>query len=204
MPTDKYLQDVSNSLASRLFPFPSRLHPKRGTRQYRQVRALTAMLITTTATTLFWTIVVGILYFMGDTKLLRNINAALIVLTVLGLQTACFYRFANVRFSAAFLSISYFFMVCALVLASGGYDSPNRVLAVTSPIISFRISGRDEGIMNSVFVSLFVLFLLFAKQQGFALDNYLSSMSDMLASTIAWFATLTVIASCLATYDIDE
>ena len=195
---------VNDSFINRIFPFPSRLQPKPGTRQHRQVRAIAAMLITTTLTTLFWTLVVCGMYLHNNKQLLPNILTSVIILGILLVQLISFYVVSNVRISAVCLTISYFFMVAGLVLLSGGFDSPSLVLLMSSPIISFRIGGRDEGIMNTIFVGLFGLMMLYAKYSGFPMENMLNSLKPIYATGIAWVVSLTVISTCLATYDIDE
>lgn len=196
--------EKETSLGRRLLPHPKGINPKRGTRQYRQVRALTALLLIITASTLFWSIVLGIDYLFFNKAVRMNVIIALVVLAMLLVEVWCYYRFANVRLSAAFMTMSYFFMVAGLVLMSGGFDSPLLVMLISSPIISYRIGGRDEGIMNSVFVAMFGLFLLYAKYQEFVLPNYLGGLDSMMASGIAWLATLTIVSASLASYDIDE
>jgi len=188
----------------RLFPFPESLEPKRGTKEFRHIRALTAMLVTTTATALFWTLVLIAIYILSGKPLTAIVAVSLAVSIILALQTWCFYRFANVRFSAMFLSTSYFLIVLVIVFFSGGYDSPSKVLLISSPIISFRISGKEQGITNTLFVAIIGLVLIYAKYNDFVLDNFFPGPGDFFTTSVSWIVTLTVITTCLSAYDVDE
>ena len=164
---------------------------------------LSALLITITALTFFCTVALSLLHYTGARDLYANIVAGALVFVVMGVQVYCFYAFANVRFSAIFLNMTYFAIIASVVVVSGGFESPNLVLLVSCPVVSFRIGGRDEGIMNSFFVGLFGLGLMAAKLYEINIENIFAGASEAMQFSIAWVATLIIIAASLSAYDMD-
>lgn len=192
------------SLVARLFPFPKSLDPRRGTREYRRLRALAALLITTTSITAFWMLVLLLAHLSGHGNLTLNLQVGLLILLILGSQTWGFYHFANVRVSAVFLTMSYFFMVAGLLLITGGFQSPNFILLVTCPVISFRIGGKEEGIMNTLFSGAFGVGLMAAQSFSIPLENIFTEIPHHYQMAMSLLVTLTVIATSLSAYDMDE
>jgi len=191
-------------LISKVFPFPKKLKPERGTREYRRVRALSAMLITLTVVSFIALLVLCSMTVSPEKQLTNNIAATAAAFLLMFSQLIVFFRFANVRLSAMLLTISYFFIVVGVVIGSGAYDSPNKVLLLSCPIIAFRVGGREEGVVNSCFVGLLGLIFIFARHHGFEVENYFGNLGVYTSSAIAWVVTVAVIATCLAAYDTDE
>lgn len=199
----KEFSDI-DALLRYLFPLPGRLQLSGSIPQRKRALALTALLLVVAATVWFWSICLTVLYLFFDFDILFNVYYAIVVSILLALQVWGFYRFANLRFSSMFFSLSYFLMALSLMLMSGGYHSPNLVLLISSPVVSFRTGGKDEGIMNSIFVGLSGIALMVIDKMDMPIVNYLTGMDDGYFFIIAWVVTLATIATCLVTYDMDE
>jgi len=193
-----------NGLIKRLYPLPARLKVIGNDQERHRARALTVLLLTSAATVWFWTAVLSLSYFFLHLDILWNVVFGLFVSTVLALQIWAFFRFANVRVTSMLYIFTYFLMALSLVLMSGGFHSSSLVILLSSPVVSFRAGGKDEGIMNSFFVGLTGLALMVTDYLDVPITNYLSGMNEGFLFGAAWVVTITIIASCLVTYDMDE
>lgn len=201
----KFNADPIQDYFSRLIPLPARFIAADKTRkQFRRARALAAMLVTTTLTTFFWILVSPYLHFVSGKQLRPMLDVSFVVLMILAGQTLFFYRFANVRLSAVFMTMSYFLILIVIVICTGGYDSPLKVLLLSSPIISFRIGGKEEGTMNTLLVALLGAGLIYAKYSGIYFVNIFPTVGEYFLATVAWLVTLTATVTCLMVYDVDE
>jgi hypothetical protein len=87
---------------------------------------------------------------------------------------------------------------------SGGVHSSSMVVLLSSPVVSFRAGGKDEGIMNSFFVGVTGLALLGMDHLGVPMVNLLAGMDEDFLFSTAWVVTITIIASCMVTYDMAD
>jgi hypothetical protein len=193
-----------NRLIKRLFPLPRRLRLTGSGTERRRARALTVLLLTCAGTVWFWTVILTLLYLAYHFDIIFNVYYACFVSAVLALQVWGFYRFANLRLASMLFTLTYFLMALSLVLMSDGYHSPNLVILLSSPVVAFRAGGKDEGIMNSIFVGLTGLALVTVDKLGVPMLNLLTGMESGFFFAIAWVVTISITATCLVTYDMDE
>lgn len=170
----------------------------------RRTRALAVLLVICTTTVWFWSAVLTLMYLIWDFDIRMNVYYSYFVGTVLSLQVWGFYRFANLRLAAMLFTLTYFLMSLSLVLMSGGYDSPNLVVLLSSPVVAFRVGGKDEGIMNSIFVGLAGFSLVVVNKLGVPMMNLLIGSDEGIFFSIAWVVTISIIATCLVTYNLDD
>lgn len=193
-----------DALIKKLFPLPRELKLSGSVSQKRRALALTALLLVISATVWFWTVTLLALYLIWHFDILFNIYYALVVSVLMATQIWAYYRYGNLRLASMLFSLSYFLMVLSLVLISGGYHSVNMVTMLTSPVVSFRTGGKDEGIMNSIFVGLTGIALTVIDFMGIQMENQLTGLAPGFFFMIAWVVALATIATCLVTYDMDE
>jgi len=187
-----------------LFPIPASIKLKESEKVCRRVRALTVLLLVTSATVWFWSLVLTLLYLFFKFDILLNIYFAYVVSALMALQIWGFYRFANFRIASMLFSLTYFLMALSLALMSGGFHSPGLPILLSSPVVSFRAGGKDEGIMNAIFVGITGLALAGISALGISMTNLLSGVNETLFFSISWVVTLAIISSCLVTYDLGE
>jgi len=187
-----------------VFPLPADLKIKESGLVRRRARALTVLLLTTSATVWFWALVLTVLYLIFKFDILLNVYFAYVVSVLMGLQIWGFYRFANFRIASMLFSLTYFLMTLSLVLMNGGYHSPSMFLLLSSPVVSFRTGGKDEGIMNAIFVGITGLSLAGISWLGISIANLLTGLDERFFFAIVWVVTLSIISSCMVTYDMDE
>jgi hypothetical protein len=197
-------QDPIDRLIKRLFPLPKRLKLIGAPQEHRRALALTVLLLTVSWTTWFWSVALSALYLLFHLDIVLNVIFSIAVSALMALQVWGFYRFSNLRVAAMLFTLSYFLMVLTLVLISGGYQSVNLVLLISCPALAFRVGGKDEGIMNSVFVGLVGLALAIVDKLGLPIVNILTGIDQGILFGIAWVVTISVITTCLVTYDMDE
>lgn len=193
-----------NWLIRKLFPIPRRLRITAKKAEQRRALALTTMLLTVSGTTWFWSIVLTCLYLIFDFDIFFNVCFGSAVSIMMALQVWGFYRYANLRLASMLFTLSYFLMALSLVLMSGGYHSVNLVILLSSPAVAFRAGGKDEGIMNSIFVGITGLALVTVDYLGIPFVNLFVGMNEGIFFGIAWTVTLSVIATCMVTYDMDD
>jgi len=196
--------DPVNLLIKRLFRLPQRLKLNVSVPERHRARALAVLLITCTATVWFWSTVLTLMYGVWNFDIRLNVYYSYFVGVVLTAQVWGYYRFAHLRLAAMLFTLTYFLMVLSLVLMSGGYHSPNLVVLLSSPVVAFRVGGKDEGITNSIFVGLAGLSLMVVDKLGIPMVNLLTSSDEGIFFAIAWTVTLSIIATCLVTYNLDD
>jgi len=193
-----------NSLLKQLFPLPVGIKLKGTREEFYRARSLTVLLLTISATVWFWTAVLCLVYFFTHLNILLNIYFGLIISALLGLQVWSFFRFANIRLTSMLFTLTYFLMALSLVLMSGGYRSASLAILLTSPVVSFKAGGKDEGIMNAIFVGLAGIALMATDKMGIPMVNQFAGIDEGFLFVSAWVVTLAVISTCLVTYDMDE
>jgi hypothetical protein len=193
-----------NQLMKWLFPIPVHLKSKSRVKERDRARALSVLLLISSATVWFWTIVLDLIYIFYHVDILLNIVYGSVVCALLGMQVWAFFRFGNLRLTSMFFTFTYFLMALSLILMSGGYQSRCMVVLLSSPVVSFRAGGKDEGIMNSFFVALAGVAFLGIDRLGIPMVNLLAGMNEAFLFCSSWVVTITVIASCMVTYDMED
>lgn len=184
----------------KLLPLPRHLHLIDDPWVHHRGVALAVILVVITAMSLFWAVVLPFMAYLLGVSLQAESLVAQGMFVFLSIQTLVYYRYGNVKLSAAIFSHSYFILMLLLVIGSGGYDSALLLFLLCCTAISFRIGSREDGIMNAIFVSLAGLALVVMKEMGLVLPNMLQGIDRPVLLAIVWVVSLVIFASCLATY----
>lgn len=117
-------------------------------------------------------------------------------------QFGLFYRFRNLALSGLIFANSYFVAVVAMVLLSGGYDSPILYFLMSCPCIAFLCGGVKEGIQSGVLVALSGVCLAWLHAGGFVFtDTFTAGENLHVVFSANWAMTVGIVAMCLGIYD---
>jgi len=117
------------------------------------------------------------------------------------LQTWMFYKFKNIVLSGYLISYFYFLVILVLVMLTGGYDAPDMILLLLSPIIFFMLGGIMKGIQNATFTAVAVLTFAFLEHMDIQFVNVFHAVSSTMIFSISWCIAILAIAVCMITYD---
>jgi len=135
----------------------------------------------------------------------RNFFTALVILSVvavvLALQTLMFYRGGNVSASAIIFSMTFFAITFGVMIITGGWNSPTRLLFFCSPMISFLVDGRREGIYVTGLVLVAGLIMFIAQQYDWQVFQVMEGRNRNIVEVIIWIISLNILVTCLAVYD---
>lgn len=123
------------------------------------------------------------------------------VLLMLGLQILMFHKLGNVGASAIIFSMFFFGGTLGAMILTGGWASPVRELFFCTPIISFLIGGRHEGIYMAFIVLISGLILLLAQHMQFQPINLTANEDIELIAGIVWVISLVILVICLTVYE---
>lgn len=130
-------------------------------------------------------------------------NLAVIAMLLLFIfQSWLFYLFGNQRFSGLLFASSYFLVVVAMIMSSGGYDSSLKYFLLTYPLIAFVVCGMREGIINAFFTVIAGVSLAGFKRAGFEFaDIFTGGFHPYLVFSANWVVTLGIIVACIVVYE---
>jgi hypothetical protein len=190
---------------TRIIPSRLREELRDGSPEFLQVRALAVMLVISTLVSVLSSCTWLIVALMERGRLVDNalLVVTLAVTLLLLIETVLYYTLQNFRISATFMILSYFVLAVILVVISGGYHSEIKMLLVTSPMIAFVIGGRQEGLVNTVFVFLIGIGLIVMDQAYIELINMFEDQNQYLVSGVCWSVTLMVVVTTLLVYDVE-
>src|SRR5690606_2446920 len=124
------------------------------------------------------------------------------VLLLFIFQAWLFYRFGNQEFSSLLFANSYFLVVLAMVVSSGGYDSLLKYFLLTCPLVAFVVGGMREGVQNAIFTMIAGLVLAWLKIRGTDLpDIFTGGIYPYVVFGSNWLVTVGVIVTCIAVYE---
>jgi hypothetical protein len=123
------------------------------------------------------------------------------VLLMLSLQILMFYKLGNVGASAIIFSMFFFGGTLGAMILTGGWASPVRELFFCTPIISFLIGGRHEGVYMAFIVLMSGLILLVAQHMQFQPINLTANEDIELIAGIVWVISLVILVICLTVYE---
>lgn len=132
------------------------------------------------------------------TVALASLGAAVLVL---GLQALLFYRSGNVGISAIMFSMSFFSSTLLVMVFTGGWDSPVKQLFFCSPLISFLVGGRHEGVYTSVLTLAAGLTALVAHNLDFQIFKLIKPENIDTVGAVIWVISINIMLSCLYVYD---
>ena len=135
----------------------------------------------------------------------RGFTAALIILSsvavVLALQTFMFYRVGNVSASAIIFSMTFFAITLGVMIITGGWSSPTRLLFFCSPMISFLVDGRREGVYVTGLVLVVGLITFVAQKMGWQFFQVMQGRDRNIVEVIVWIISINIMVTCLTVYD---
>lgn len=143
----------------------------------------------------------GALHLLGHHNFSTEIILTLIMITITAAQVVMFFSAANVGASAIIYSMAYFGSTLALVIGTGGWDSPAKLLFFCSPLISFIIGGHQEGFYITFLVLVVSAILMLANKMNFQLFYLIPAENIAMVEQIVWIIAINLLASCLAIYD---
>ena len=88
------------------------------------------------------------------------------------------------------------------VVITGGYDSPVKQILIVCPVLSFLISGRQEGIYNAALIYVVGLVLLLFHVFDFSLIQLMPEATMPYLSGLIWLVTIVMVVVCLFIYDL--
>lgn len=120
----------------------------------------------------------------------------------MGLDYLYFYKSAKLESSGILYSLTFFVLCIVAIVLTGGYHSPVKQILIGCPVISFLISGRQEGVYNAALVFVAGITLLILDSIGFELIQIMSDDVMPYMSGMMWLITITLIVVCLYIYDL--
>lgn len=120
---------------------------------------------------------------------------------VLALQTFMFYRLGNISASAMVFSMTFFVTTLAVMIATGGWSSPARLLFFCSPMISFLVDGRREGLYITGLVLVIGLIVLIAERSGWQFFQVINGKNGNIVEVVIWIMSINIMMTCLTVYD---
>lgn len=170
---------------------------------YTRVQVMTVMLLLGTVVSSLLTIFFVTYHFLLSPQyLVHDAIAGLVVLSFL-IQLILLYKLHHYRLSSVLTSVFYSIMIFALVIISGGYQSPFMILLQTCPIVSFMINGIRGGAFNALCMAVIGLALGYLEFSGQGLVNRIDNISEVLFFSIIWPIIVTGIAVCMTLYDME-
>lgn len=129
-------------------------------------------------------------------------GSAIAILLLFSLQLWLFRRFGNYSLSSIIFTNSYFMIVVALVISSGGYDSPLNYLLLTCPLLTFVVRGINEGMQNSLYTLIAFTSLSAFNIVGFSFDDVMTSGTHpYLTFCSGWLIAIIIMTICIVVYE---
>jgi hypothetical protein len=132
---------------------------------------------------------------------LHAISATFVALVFLSLEVLIFYKSENIATSGLIFSMMFFTLTFTTVVITGGWQSPIMLLFFCSPVISFLVGGRSEGLYIATLVFICGTLLMVAEQMDFSLFQILTADNIEKIRFGIWMTSISIIVSCLTTYD---
>jgi hypothetical protein len=135
----------------------------------------------------------------------RNFTMAIIILSaaaiLLLIQTFMFYRLANIAASAIIFSMTFFGTTLIVMIATGGWHSPTRLLFFCAPMISFLVDGRREGFYITGLVLICGLIVFAAEHAGWQFFQVIDGRNGDIVEVTMWIIGINIMVTCLSVYD---
>jgi hypothetical protein len=195
--------DPHYRIAGRL-PIPAGLLDLRDPAQFRQGVALAVCLLSSSAFMVLLSVLAIPLSLWLDWRFHTERIALAGITLVLLCQLALFYYHASIRVTAMLLTTTYFLVTLAVVVVSGGYESPISFLLLCAIVVSFRFGTREDGFMSCIYVGGAVLSLVMLHMLDVPPVQMLHGLPPPSIFFIGWFSTLLTIVACLGTYTYDR
>jgi len=165
-------------------------------------RVLTVIMISSMVTTAFGFFMCLFFQFITDHDFTNPIIISIVCFFLVGLDYLYFYKSAKLESSGILYSLTFFILCTVAIVLTGGYHSPVKQILIGCPVISFLISGRQEGVYNAALVFVAGITLLVLDSINFELIQIISEDAMPYVSGIIWLITITLIVVCLYVYDL--
>ena len=169
--------------------------------EYIKVRALSVLLFCFVLFQAIEIIFVSSWHVLHHQNLLKHELFSIGVFFIFALQSVLFYRFGNAWLSALAFTSIYFLIVVIIIVMSGGYQSPMKILLLTCPFMAFVVGDKQEGVQTSFLVVLIGILLAFLDYIDFTTPNLFAEANPTFIFAIDMVITLTVTLLALTVYE---
>lgn len=166
-----------------------------------RARILLSLYVSSSCLLIAALLIFTVLHLLGQHDFSTEIVLTLIMTAITAAQIIMFFSIANIGVSAIIYSMAYFGSALALVIGTGGWDSPAKLLFFCSPLISFIIGGHQEGFYITFLVLVVSAILMLANKMNFQLFYLIPTENIALVEQVVWVVAINLLASCLAIYD---
>ena len=167
-----------------------------------RARVLICCLATSAFFTLFAGVLCTIFHLVTTHDFSWPIIIAFVAFCVVCFDGLFFYKTGKLDAAAILYSLSFFLMCVISVVITGGYDSPVKQILIVCPVLSFLISGRQEGIYNAALIYVVGLVLLLFHVFDFSLIQLMPEATMPYLSGLIWLITIVMVVVCLFIYDL--
>lgn len=188
-------------LMHNLVPEPLRDRSRIKTKNGMRAIIVAMMLVTACATSLLSAIILISIHLIFYPDQLKYDWVIAAITLCFALQTGVFYHFKNILLSSYLLAYFYFLIVLVLVIFTGGYDAPNMILLLLSPVVFFMLLGIMDGIQNAIFVGIAGIAFTFLKQIEIPFINVFHDVNQTMVFAISWSIVVLATAVCMLAYD---
>ena len=112
-----------------------------------------------------------------------------------------FYHVCNVRLSGIILGYSVFGLIIAIVLLTGGYQSPMLLLLLIASMGFFMTNGMRAGIYASSIIAVVALVLCWADFRGVIFTDWFHDEAQPITAAIIFSITIVTLMACMVAYD---
>lgn len=158
------------------------------------------------ATTLFFVATISLFLLIAlprdNPNWMHGVIGTSMAIILLGIQLLVYYLVANINLSSMIYSITFFTLSCLAVAVSGGWNSPVLLLFFCSPVVSFLVGGRQEGLYVTSLMFLCAFGLMMADSHGIEFMQIVSEDNMRAVRFSIWIASTATLVSCLTIYDL--
>ena len=153
------------------------------------------------ATTVFFLVFLGAMLLTDNSTTQGLIGSGIAFMTLI-FQAVVFYTMCNVAVSAIIFSMIFFgFTLCAVII-SGGWESPVLLIFFCSPVISFLVGGRSEGLYTAALTCICGIVFMYSHKMGFTVMQVVAEEHMEALRLAIWLVSIVVLVCCLTVYDL--
>ena len=166
-----------------------------------KAKILMALYFSTVIIVAFMLIFLLLVIPTSNANWIHGLSASLLALVLLSFQILVFYKSENIYTSAIIFSMMFFTLSFCAVIVTGGWHSPVLLLFFCSPVVSFLVGGRSEGLYIAALVFICGTALMIAYQMDFTQFQIIAEENMEKIRFGIWIASISLIVACLTTYD---
>lgn len=166
-----------------------------------RAKILLALYLSTLVTIVMMIIFLLLVIPTSNANWMHGVFSSSLAFILLALQIFIFYRVASIAISCMIFSMTFFSLTLLAVIMTGGWLSPLMMLFFCSPVISFLVGGRTEGLYIIGLVFFSGAILMIAHTINFTLFQIVADENIEVVRFSIWIASSGLLVSCLTTYD---